>query len=237
MTVTVGSKPKPFAWSHSALHQFENCARQYYHTKIAKDFPEVQSDANKWGLQVHKAMADRIKTGAPLPSSMPYESWIDWATADLHEHEIIEAELQLAVTNDKVVFTPCKYFDRVVNPWFRTVADVLRIRGDRARIIDWKTGKNVDDNSDQLKLCAFAVFVHWPEVQSCTCQYVWLQHNNFSDCQLDRKDLLEFWHPMSHRVERMQQAIQDHEFPCRPSGLCKKHCGVRTCEYFGRGQY
>jgi len=229
------SRSKPFAWSYSALNQFENCARQYYHTKIAKDFPEIEHDANNWGKQVHKALAARVKHCTPLPTSMArWEDWGEWAREGLGEQEILEVEQQLAITQQ---IEPCAYFARTVDPWFRTVLDVMRIDGPCARIIDWKTGKNVDENSDQLLLAATVVFAHYPNVQRCQCQFVWLQHGNHTEQAFFRKDLMPFWVRTMPRVERMRHAIRTGEFPCRPSGLCKKHCGVRTCEYFGRGQY
>jgi hypothetical protein len=232
--VTAGSKP--FAWSYSALSSFENCARQYYHTKIAKDFPEVQSDANRWGLAVHAAMAERVKDNIPLPKSMAqWDKWAEWALDGVDPKEtLLRVEEKLAITED---IEPCAFFARTADPWFRTVLDVLHIDGPCARIIDWKTGRNIDENSDQLLMAATVVFAHWPEVQHCTCQFVWLQHDSVTESRFFRSDLIPFWLRTMPRIERMRRAIRVNEYPARPSGLCKKHCGVRTCEFHGRGRY
>jgi hypothetical protein len=237
--VTVLSKPKPFAWSYSALNQFENCARQYYHSKVAKDFPEVQNEAHSWGLQVHKELAHRIrsKSPSPLPENMKqFQKWVPWAKEgwDPEGEEILAAEEQMAITQE---IEPCEYFDRRVDPWFRTVLDVMRIDGPCARIIDWKTGRNVNPDSDQLKLAATVVFAHYPQVQRAQCQFVWLQEDSITEKIFWRKDLIPFWVQTVPRVERMRIAVRDGDFPCRPSGLCKRHCGVKTCEHWGKGRH
>jgi hypothetical protein len=35
----------------------------------------------------------------------------------------------------------------------------------------------------------------------------------------------------------MQKAVRTNNFPPRPSGLCKRHCAVTGCQYYGKGAY
>ena len=44
-------------------------------------------------------------------------------------------------------------------PWYRGIADVLKIAGSVALAVDWKTGKVIDD-APQLALLAACIFAH-----------------------------------------------------------------------------
>lgn len=236
--------PKPFAWSFSALMGFETCARKFYHSNIKKDFVEPDNDQRKWGFQVHEKLATRVGKGLPLPVTMAdLEPWAKWALQNTQPGDQILIEQKLALTKD---LQPCGYFDRVRDPWYRGVADVLKI-GTRsgvgiARLIDWKTGKRKDE-SEQLALLAECVFAHYPAVQKILCQFVWLQDEKPTDTYRDdditvtRGNLQDFWLMMYPRIKSMQRAAEKTDYPPKPSGLCKKHCVVTTCEYYGRGSY
>lgn len=237
---------KPFAWSFSALDQFETCARKYYETKITKKFSDPAGPEGKWGLDVHKAMADRIEKGRALPEGMQqFERWIDWAMINSNRTEVVtKVEHKLAITAN---MQPCEYFDRSVPVWYRTVADVLKVRLPHMRIIDWKTGKFKPD-TDQLLLTAACAFVHFPQVEQALCQFVWLKNDvptelrgpeglPVSEMMFTRKDLPFLWQRMLPRVAEMQQAYLTSEYKPNPSGLCKRHCTVTTCQYHGKGRY
>jgi len=242
----VNAVTKPFAWSFSALDQFETCAKKYYHTKLKKDFADPPGPEGQWGLQVHKALADRIMHAKPLPAGMePYERWIDWAMVNSNRLEVVtKCEQQLAIT---ARMQPCQYFDRTVPVWFRTVADVLKIRLPNMRIIDWKTGKFKLD-TDQLLLTAACAFAHYPAVDKALCQFVWLKNDMpaelrgpeglpVSEMMFYRSDLARLWQRIMPRVDQMQQAYLTSKYDPNPSGLCKKHCTVTSCQYHGKGRY
>lgn len=237
VTTTFDGRPavKPFAWSFSALEGFETCAKKYYHNKIKKDFPDFAGPQANWGLQVHKAMADRITKAKALPEGMrQWEKWIDWAMENSDRTQVVtRAEHKLAMTER---LQPCDYFDKRLPVWFRTVADVIKIRVPYLRIIDWKTGK-FKEGSDQLLLTAAAAFAHYPEATHALCQFVWLQDDLKTEELFSRDDFPWFWQRMLPRVGKMQQAALTSEYPPNPSGLCKKHCSVTSCAYHGKGAY
>ena len=58
---------KQVAWSHSALNTFTTCPKKYWHEKIKKDVPFTESDASRYGKEVHKAFEDYIGKGTKLP--------------------------------------------------------------------------------------------------------------------------------------------------------------------------
>jgi hypothetical protein len=224
---------RPQAWSFSALEGFENCALKHYETKVAKNFKDDFGPDAKWGNRVHDALADRVAKGTPLPDGMQqWEKWAQWA---LRHKElpgmVIYAERKMALT---AKFRPCEYFDKSVPVWFRTVADVLKINGQVARIIDWKTGKPKED-TDQIKLSAAAVFATFPVVEAVAMNFVWLKEDYKTDDLIRRVDLPAFWQTMLPRVDEFQLAHATGVFPPSPSGLCKRHCPVSSCAYHGKG--
>jgi hypothetical protein len=237
ITSTFDGRPveKPFAWSFSALDSFETCAKKYYHGKIKKDFPDKGGPDAGWGLKVHAAMADRIMKAKPLPEGMQqWEKWIDWTLENSDRTQVItRAEHKMAITE---AFQPCEYFDKNQQPWFRTVADVIKIRLPYIRIIDWKTG-NFKEGSDQLLLTAATAFAHYPEATHALCQFVWLKNDLKTEEMFARSEMPYLWARYAPRVTQMKQAAMTSNYPPNPSGLCKKHCPVTTCPYFGKGSY
>ena len=235
MTLTTfDGKPvdKPFAWSYSKLESYRTCPKQLYHKAIKKDFPEKQNDNMLWGNRVHDAMAKRIAHSTPLPEGMTqWEKWIDWALQNTDRDTILEVERKLAITNQ---LKSCDYFDRRVDPWFRAVGDVIKINGSAGRVIDWKTGK-IKENSEQLALTAVVLFSHYEELEVVASNFVWLQDDLKSEEVFTRADIPNILQRVLPDVIALHRAEKTGDWPAKPSGLCKKHCGVLSCAYHGRG--
>jgi hypothetical protein len=218
-----------FSWSYSRLRNFETCPRRYHQVDLLKNFQEEDSDERRDGFVIHAALAKRITQGAPLPDHMPYEKWVEYV---FQGKGLPKAEKRLAITKD---FKPCDYFDKVKPVWLRTVADVLRIDGVHAHIVDWKTGK-VKPDPEQLMLIATCVMVHYPQVFDITAELIWLGHNTKTVMICTVDDVVNFWpSTMSNKVYRFQRAHEENDFRPRKSGLCLRHCPVNTCEHYGQG--
>jgi len=224
--VKTDTKEAPFAWSYSRLRNFERCARRYHEVDILKNFKE-ESEQLQEGLDVHQALAKRIAQGAALPERMPYEHWIDYVSKGTG---VPKAEKKLAITRD---FRPCDFFAK--DTWLRAVADVLRIDGQHAHIVDWKTGK-VKPDLDQLIILATCVMVHYPRVHYVTAELVWLKENTQTTRQWAMPDLVEVWRKtLRDRVNTLGQAHEEKNFPPNPSsGLCMRWCPVTSCEHCGQ---
>jgi PD-(D/E)XK nuclease superfamily len=220
-----------FAWSFSAIRNFETCAHRYQQVDLLKNFSEPPSRELREGLEVHTAMAKRLTHATPLPVTMPYEHWIQYALKDRTPTMDIQAEQKLAITAD---FQPCTYFDKTKPVYLRTVADVLKVDGESAHILDWKTGK-VKPELDQLLLAGLCVLVHYPQVMNITGELIWLGFNTKTTMECGVDDLLEFWNDkMQPRVEKFQRARSNNIYPKKPSGLCRRWCMVTTCEHCGQ---
>jgi RecB family exonuclease len=229
-----------FAWSFSQLSQYRTCPKRWYHYYIAKDFREAESDQMRWGFQVHAAMAARIEDNKKLPETMEvYERWIDWVFTN--DDCDIGVENKMAITEE---FEPCAYFSKTKPVWFRTVLDVVKQRDVVARIVDWKTGK-VPENpvkraeaEQQLWLSATVMFAHFPRLKLVRTHLVYLQEDKPEDISyrdIMRTDLPALWQEVTPVLARMQYSLDKSEFPPNPSGLCKRHCAVASCSYYGKG--
>ena len=132
---------------------------------------------------------------------------------------------------------PCQFFDRTVEPWLRTVLDVLWVDNEDgvAHIIDWKTGQRMDVDSLQLPISAAVVFAHYPKVDSILCEYVWLAQDALKSETITRVSLREKWAAIAPILTHMIRSIRERSWPATPSGLCVKHCPVTTCEFYGKG--
>lgn len=141
---------KTLPWSFSALGDFINCPKQYYHKRVAKDVQDVQGEAALWGDQVHQffeasilahrgqhADAEVIWATLKLQGLDPegsFKVYLPYLEAVLNTpHDEVFPERQYSI-NKKLV--PCDWFDAEV--WCRGIIDVLLVKGDRAWALDWK---------------------------------------------------------------------------------------------------
>jgi hypothetical protein len=229
---------KPPAWSHSALAAFEQCPRQYEEVKVLRHFQETKNDAALWGDRFHLA-AEKFIGGVasgdykPLDGEMlPYSAYL---VQFVGRTGITLVEREYALTNK---LQPCEFFDPDV--WCRGIIDVLTINGTVAHVDDHKTGKNRKKDMQQLIIFALLVFYHHPEVQTVHTAFHWVQQG-FTEAAKDREtfyrhQIPELWDTLVPKLQRYKAAFDAGIFPAKKSGLCKKHCAVDTCEYWGGGR-
>ena len=212
-------------WSYSALNAFETCPRRYYLTKISKQVKEPQSAEMSEGNAVHKALELHIKGTQYLPDE--YKKWLPAVEMVKNASGEVMAERKFALTQN---FEETTYFAKDV--WMRGVFDVAILNGNKAAIIDWKTGKRKFD-ADQLKLFAASAFKLWPHVTEVNTSFVWLKEGKADNDKFVADDSPKLWREFSIRVERMEVAADTQNYPPRPSGLCRGWCpvGKALCEH------
>lgn len=220
---------KPFAWSYTALKQFENCPLQYKLMRVTKQVKDSDSAASMWGKRVHSALDGYLTKDAPLPETLvQYQPLADKIKARPGKRY---AELKLALTAD---YKTTEWFAPDV--WVRGVLDVsLKApSGEKMFVGDWKTGKRQED-VPQLKLFAGIGFSAFPSVDTITTAYIWLQSGAIDAQTFTRSQVPEIWMEFLPRVQRMELAIRNDRFPPKSSGLCRKHCpvGRALCEHCG----
>lgn len=223
---TVRNKPKAFSWSYSKLKNFETCPKRHWHVDVQRDIKEEEGEALQWGNAVHKALAERVQNGKPLPKTMlEYEKWADRITAGSN-HTIL-VEQKLAIRKD---FSGCSWF--ADDAWYRGIGDVIKIVGPVALIVDYKTGKVIEDGS-QLALMAACVLAHHPNVQKVRSEFVWLKEDATTRADFTREGMAEIWRGLWPRIEALEHAHNTKSYPAKPGPLCKRWCPVNVCPHHG----
>lgn len=217
-------KPKP--WSHSALEDFKNCPRAYHAKRVEKSIPYNPGPEAQYGIEVHKHFEDRLRHGVVLPTALqdhePYLAKLEALPG------VGEAEQEIAL-NQRV--QACGYWDADV--WYRGKVDYLKINSDKARVYDWKTGK---PHQKLLQLYEYIlwVFIKYPEVQVVYAEYYWTKAAAHpTGVTLSRGRMGEIWAMLVPDLKQMVEAYQTDIWQPRQSGLCKRHCGVVSCEFNG----
>lgn len=218
---------KPIAWSHTALTQFETCPKQFYHLKVAKDVQDTKGEAALWGQRVHEHLEHRVKHGTALPESTKiYEPLVQTILARVPPNGRVLTEQQWAIDEN---MAPVEWFDKRV--WLRCVVDVGFISGDKALLLDYKTGKRKLDG-DQMRLFALMGFAQFPELQAIGTGYIWLATGDFDTQIYHRYEVAQLWETFLPRVARLKHAHATASWPPRPSGLCRGWCAVKSCEFY-----
>lgn len=218
-------KEKPFSWSYSKLKNYESCPKRHYHIDVARDVKEEDSEQLKWGNSVHSALAARIAKGTPLPSGMNYEHWCSRILAS--PSTILLVEQKLAIKKD---FTATTWYGD--DAWYRGIGDVVKINGRVALIIDWKTGKILED-SVQLALMAACVFAHYPDIVRVRSEFVWLKEDATTSEVFAREHMVNLWKGLWPRIESLEQAAVTVSYAPRPGRLCRAWCPVKACPHWG----
>jgi len=218
------------AWSHSRNTTFLQCPKKFFHLNVAKDVPFEESEAMRWGKQVHKALERRLGVGAELPSNMTqYEKAAVMASkvADRMAGDIL-CEQQLAVDQK---LKPCNWFG--AQTWGRCILDLLIINEETGNAVawDWKTGKKKDDDR-QLAIQAAFVFRHYPTIKTVKSGFVWLKEGcDISSVTFSRDREKHIWRQILPVVRDLTDAVNIGDWPARPSGLCG-WCPVRDCKHW-----
>ena len=219
---------RPLPWSHSSLQGFDTCARQYEEIKVLRHFKSQPNDASIWGNRFHEAAETYLGGNGLDPEFKQYLPYFD-KFKNLPGKLYVEQQLAL----DKKL-QPCAFNSPDV--WGRGIIDVLVVNGEHATVADHKTGKRKKD-MQQLIIFALLVFYHYPQIQTCVTQYHWLQESTVDSETFHRKDCADLWATLVPKLQRYASAFHVGVFPAKPSGLCRKHCPVQTCEYFTVGMY
>lgn len=211
------------AWTYSQLDTFETCPRKFYHLKVARDIVEPPTVHTEWGKTVHTAFEYAIKDGTPLPEGMT--QWQPLANKLMKLSGEKFTEMQFAIDCN---FQPTEW----VGSWSRGIADLVILSGEKAAVLDYKTGKRKP--TEQLDLYANYVFHHYPEVQKVTTGFVWLKDKRIDWKPIDRSSVSMTWQSLLPRVRKLESAYERDKWPARTSGLCKAWCPVTSCEFNGK---
>lgn len=213
-------------WSYSALNAFETCPRRYYEVKVTKKFRESYVKETAHGLDVHKAVEERVKLKKPLPEKLSGYEFVGKLFDEAPGRKLIE--VRLACTKE---FNFTTWTSPTV--WCRAIVDAAVERTERIISFDWKTGK-YRPGSDQLKLSSLLMFAGYPRAEVINTNFVWFQANKLESETFKRSQIPELWQEFLPRVRRLELAFEKNDWKEKPSGLCRAHCPVTTCPHHGR---
>ena len=216
------------AWSYSSMGLFEQCPKKYYHIRVIKDVTEPKSEAILYGEMVHKAAEDYIKDDVSIPAKFSqFESAIK-PFKDMPGEKHCEYKMGLTEVGE-----PCGFFDKGV--WLRGIADLIIVNGDKARIVDYKTGKSSKyADSKQFDLMALCTFAHFPEVQRITAGLLFLVANDLVKRKYERGDFLGIMREWTEKYSWLTKTYQEDVWNPKPNFTCRNYCPVKSCPHNGR---
>lgn len=216
---------KQVTWSHSALKDFEGCARRYHEVKVLNRFPFKDTHHTLYGKDVHKAIEDYGKEGTPIPEQFAFVQPVVDALLAKPGRKLFEHEM--GVTRD---LRPCAFDSK--DRWVRGIADLLIINDDNltARVVDWKTGNDKYPDRDQLTLMSLMVFVHFPHIRSVSSALFFVVKNSMVKHRMERDQAEEAWWKYRERVAKLEAAHEYGVWNPSQSPLCG-WCPVVDCTF------
>ena len=222
------------AWSYSRLRTFRQCPLKSYwqiYAPKGERLPYTQSEAAARGERIHKHCEQAAIRAITHGDAAIGDPSIADAMPVIHSfarnYDEIYPERKTALTAD---LKPTGYFAK--NVMMRCGLDLTGISGNRAGLIDWKTGGKEGrlKADDQLELFAGVVFVLHPQVDIVETAYMFLDHRKSVPETFHRQDNDFIWQKFRDEAELIQIAYERNEWPAKKSVLCgwcdvpRTHC-------------
>ena len=215
-------------WSHSALKDFEQCARKYAEVRIFKRVKREETEQSIYGTELHTAAEAYGKTKVADPKFSYIYPIMDALLAK-PGHMYFEHEMAL----DEAL-APCDW--KSPKAWVRGIADFMKVDNAkrRARCVDLKTGSDKYADTDQLDLMALLIFAHFPAVLEVKGALIFVLKGRMVKHNVRYEDKDALWWRYRERVAKIDAAKENGVWNPTQSGLCKKHCAVVSCPFNGR---
>lgn len=214
-----------YTWSYSSISLFQQCPRKYYRLRVAKDIVEPVQEHLLYGSAVHKAAEEYIRDGTPIPEKYAFiQEHLDPLKA-LAGEKLCEHEMGL--TKD---MKPCGFRDKDV--WFRGIADLLVINGDKARIVDYKTSKSSRyADKKQLELLSLLTFKHFPQIKTIKAGLLFLVVKDLVPAEFTADQQTDAWGKWIPETNQLESAMITDVWNPRPNFTCRGWCPVTDCEH------
>jgi len=213
-------------WSYSSLKTFQQCPKKYYHTKVAKDIKEPDTQATLYGKQAHAVAEEHVRDGAPVPPAFDYmKGTLDVLNKIEGEKH---CEVKLGLTKD---LQACDFSAK--NVWWHGIADLVVLNKDKglAHSVDYKTSKSARyADVKQLDLVAVGIFAKFPEIQRVKSGLVFVVSKEFVRAKHHREMIPKYMEKPAQDVARIEAALQNGVWNPVQGPLCK-FCAVKQCEY------
>ena len=214
-----------YTWSYSSISLFQQCPRKYHRLRVVKDIVEPVQEHLLYGSAVHKAAEEYVRDGTPIPEKYAFiQEYLDPLKAMPGEKL---CEYEMGLTKD---MQPCGFRDK--NVWFRGIADLLVINGDKARIVDYKTSKSSRyADKKQLELLSLLTFKHFPQVKSIKAGLLFLVIKDLVGAEFTADQQTEAWGKWIPETNQLESAMITDVWNPRPNFTCRGWCAVTDCEH------
>ena len=223
------------AWSYSSLTMFDQCPKKYYHLRVAKDIKDQETDAIRYGKDLHLAAENYVRDDTPLPGKYSFiQPMLDRLKA-IPGEKLCEQKMGIKKQDGRLV--ACDFFDKDV--WFRGVADLLIIDREKkeARVVDYKTGKSARyADPKQLALMAACVFIHYPEVEKVRGGLLFVVSKDFIKADYEADTYLKIFSQLDGTLMGRQIAYETGVFNPKVNFSCRGWCPVLDCQHNTKGQ-
>ena len=212
-------------WSHSSLKDYEGCARRYHAVKILKLYPFQETQATRYGTQLHLAAEEYIRDDKPLPPEFEFIQGTLDALKAKPGRKLAEQKMAL---DEKL--NPVGWFDKTV--WVRGIADLLILDDDNltAWVVDYKTGNNKYPDRDQLKLMSLMVFKHYPHIREVKSALLFVVKEDMVKHNMSIEEADAEWWKYRERVGRIAASMEADVWNPNRTPLCG-YCPVQSCEF------
>lgn len=211
---------KPLVYSFTLLKTADSCMYKCYRMYVKKDIPFFETAEMKWGNEVHSAFEYRLG-GKPLPENMRH--WEPLVVTYVERKA--RPEMKVGITRDG---KPCGFFGDGV--WLRGKIDATMIAGTAAFLPDWKTGSSKYEDPFELEIQALMLKAANPYLVKIAGHYVWLKEDRIGGTH-DLSDFQVTWAKVHNKVEVIEDAMKDGEWPKTKTPLCG-YCSVKDCEHW-----
>lgn len=217
---------KRVAWSFSSLKTFQQCPKKYYHTKVAKDVKEPDTQATLYGKSVHTAAEEYIRDGKEIPPEFAYIKPTLEVLKDVPGEKYCEYKMGL-----REDLTPCDFMAPDV--WWRGIADLLVVNEEKglAYSADYKTSKNARyADTKQLDLVAVGIFAHFPRIKRVKSALLFVVSKEFVKAEHHVEMVPKYIEKPRQEVARIGAALENGVWNPVEGPLCR-FCPVKDCEY------
>ena len=219
------------AWSYSSIKTFDQCPKKYYHLKVAKDVKDSDTTATVYGKELHSAAEFFVRDGTEIPAKFSFVRDTLEALRKIEGEKHCEIKLGVAKKDGKYI--PCEFFDK--NVWWRGIADLLIVQGDKGFLVDYKTSKNAKyADTKQLDLLAGAVFLHYPQVKTLKSALLFVVSNEVVQKEHEAMFATAYMSTMHPELARLEAAMTNNVWNPNSGPLCK-FCPVVECPHNRRG--
>lgn len=212
-------------WSHSALKDFEGCARRYHEIKVLKNYPITDTEQMRYGKELHKAAELYIKENVPFPEHFAFMQPI--LSALLTKPGRRFAEHEMALTEN---LTPCGF--KADEVWVRGIVDLLIVDDDNltAWVVDYKTGNNKYPDVGQLELMSLLVFANFPHIRQVNSALLFVVKESMNKFKMNVDEVPAAWQKYRERVAKLTACHANNVWNPNQTPLCG-WCPVRSCEF------